>query len=201
MTTPARLLDLKVLYVPHPCPILASEDWALVILGRLLDEGEAMDQSRWTFLFIGSVEDLHQQFTAYAARQFDQRLWLTAQGRSCAAGEFLRTLNHAIDRRTPLGAQTLLRCGIRTLSWNHQEVEAGSIDLEALSECEGILGGIRYGVTITTDADALLMIDTALRIKRESKQLSKSRSRCGLPMIEKSQPGLTSNRSPENACG
>jgi len=196
MTSQVRLLDLKVLYATHPCPASDRENLALVILGRLLNEGEPLDRSRWTFLFIGSIEDMQQQFTAYAGRQFDQRAWLSAEGRPCAAGEFLRRLNKVIDIGEQFGAQVLLKCGMRTLSWSEEEIAAGKIDTTPLTQYERLIGNPRYAVTIKTEREAWLVLETALRIKREARTIRKSRNQCGLPMIERLALNLNQQPTP-----
>lgn len=188
MSNPTRVLDLKVLYAEHPAPSQPSEHLALIVLGRLLTEGEPLDRSRWTFLFIGSVEELHQQFTAHACRQFDQRHWLAADGRASTGGAFLRRLNTAIDHMAPYGAQELLRRNIRNLSWSEEELNASEVADPTLTKYEWFFGSTRFAITLRTDYGADLALAVSLRAKGQAKALKQSKLRFGIPMIEKEPP-------------
>lgn len=175
----------QVFTTENPMAASACSMPAIVVLGRISEPDEPFTESRWSFLFIGALEDFHQRFVSRMEREFDQGKYLDRRGLRVRGADFVRQLNRAIEQARQFTGMELRKRGILAVTWSEANARTlGIIGLPMIARAPFMLG-TRYGFEVRDNADAKRIVLFTLKLK----QLAKHDGHCdplrtGHPMRE-----------------
>jgi len=175
----------QVFTTENPLASSRSSLPAIVVMGRIHETDQPASDARWTFLFIGSLDEFHQRFIFRMEREFDHGKYLDRRGQQVRGADFIRQLNKAIEQARILTATELRKRSIMAVTWSQDNAETLGITTHRMIAKVPFFTDTRYGFEIRDNSDAQRMVLFTMKLK----EIAQGMGRCdplytGRPMRE-----------------